>query len=64
MGPSAKFIITGDDTQVDLPKHLPSGLIASIKRLSGVTGIDFVFLDENDVVRHRLVRQIIRAYAK
>jgi len=62
MGPSAKFIITGDDTQVDLPKNQPSGLLPSVKRLTGIPGIDFVFLDKSDVVRHRLVKQIIEAY--
>lgn len=62
MGPSAKFIITGDDTQVDLPKTQPSGLLPAVKRLTGIPGIDFVFLDTSDVVRHRLVKQIIQAY--
>ncbi|MBK5284793.1 MAG: PhoH family protein [Bacteroidia bacterium] len=64
MGPSAKFIVTGDITQIDLPAHQPSGLIEATKLLKGVKGIDFVHLDAQDVVRHRLVRDIIEAYNK
>jgi phosphate starvation-inducible PhoH-like protein len=64
MGPSAKFIVTGDITQVDLPKQQPSGLIASIKILKGIEGISFIYLDATDVVRHRVVRDIIHAYGK
>lgn len=64
MGASAKFIVTGDVTQVDLPKHQPSGLIHAIKLLENVEGINFIKLDENDVIRHRLVKKIIDAYAK
>ncbi|MEO6884233.1 MAG: PhoH family protein [Bacteroidia bacterium] len=62
MGSSAKFVITGDVTQVDLPKNQPSGLINAIKILENVEGIDFVFLDENDVIRHKLVKKIILRY--
>jgi phosphate starvation-inducible PhoH-like protein len=64
MGPSAKFIVTGDVTQIDLPKHQPSGLVQAIKILSNVKGIDFIYLDAQDVVRHRLVKEIIEAYNK
>ncbi len=64
MGPSAKFIVTGDVTQIDLPRNQPSGLIQSIKLLKSIKGIDFIHLDESDVVRHRLVRDIIHAYGK
>ena len=64
MGPSAKFIVTGDITQIDLPSHQPSGLVEAIHILKGVKGIDFVYLDAQDVVRHRLVRDIIDAYSK
>lgn len=64
MGKSAKFIITGDVTQVDLPGHQVSGLIESIKLLKGVKGISFVKLDERDVIRHRLVKKIIHAFDK
>jgi len=62
MGPSAKFIVTGDVTQIDLPRNQPSGLVQAIKILSNVKGIDFVYLDAGDVVRHRLVKEIIEAY--
>lgn len=64
MGPSAKFIVTGDTTQVDLPKYQPSGLIQATHLLKNIDGIEFVTLDATDVVRHRLVRDIIYAYDK
>lgn len=63
MGPSAKFIVTGDVTQIDLPRNQPSGLIQALKLLKGINGIDMIYLNETDVVRHRLVRDIITAYA-
>ena len=62
MGPSAKFIVTGDITQIDLPRNQPSGLIQAIKILSNIKGVDFIYLDSGDVVRHRLVKEIIEAY--
>lgn len=62
MGKSAKFVVTGDITQIDLPKHQSSGLVQSQKLLDGIKGIDFVLLDERDVVRHQLVIKIIKAY--
>ena len=62
IGPSAKAVITGDLTQIDLPKNQKSGLIKSSKILRNIEGIAFIQLDEADVVRHRLVKQIIRAY--
>jgi phosphate starvation-inducible PhoH-like protein len=64
MGQSAKFMITGDVTQVDLPKNQPSGLTQAIKLLSNIKGIDFIYLDESDVIRHHLVKKIINAYEK
>ena len=64
MGPSAKFIVTGDMTQVDLPVKQPSGLIQATRILKDIKGIDFIYLDASDVVRHRLVRDIIKAYEK
>lgn len=64
MGPSAKFIVTGDVTQIDLPKSQPSGLLQAIKLLDKVEGITFVHLTGQDVVRHRLVKNIIEAYSK
>jgi phosphate starvation-inducible PhoH-like protein len=62
MGMSAKFVITGDVTQVDLPKHQKSGLIKSLNILKGIDGISMVYLDENDVLRHRLVKRITKAF--
>ncbi|MBW6484380.1 MAG: PhoH family protein [Vicingaceae bacterium] len=64
MGKSAKFVINGDPSQVDLPKNQPSGLVQALKVLSGVEGISFVKFDEKDVMRHQLVKQIIFAYKK
>jgi phosphate starvation-inducible PhoH-like protein len=62
IGPSAKAIITGDLTQIDLPKNQKSGLFKASKILKNIEGIAFIQLDEADVVRHRLVKHIIRAY--
>ena len=62
MGISAKFIITGDDTQIDLPKNQKSGLIYARKNLQTIKEISFVKLDSKDVIRHKLVRKIIKAY--
>ncbi len=62
MGKSARFIITGDITQIDLPRHQVSGLLTAVKILNHIKGIDFVFLNERDVVRHELVTRIIEAY--
>lgn len=64
IGSSAKAVITGDMTQVDLPKNQRSGLIKASKILRNVDGIGFIQLDEADVVRHKLVKLIIRAYDK
>lgn len=64
IGPNAKAIITGDLTQVDLPKNQRSGLIKASRILKNIDGIAYVELDEADVVRHRLVKKIIRAYDK
>lgn len=63
MGKSSKFIITGDITQIDLPNKQPSGLLQALEILQDVKGIDFILLDEKDVVRHKLVTRIIKAYA-
>ena len=62
MGKSAKFIITGDETQIDLPSKQPSGLLESLKVLKGVKGISVIKLDDKDVIRHELVKKIIKAY--
>ncbi|HEX8725384.1 MAG TPA: PhoH family protein [Gemmatimonadaceae bacterium] len=63
LGVNSKVVITGDKTQVDLPKREESGLLQVERILTGIDGIAFQYFDESDVVRHRLVRQIIRAYA-
>jgi phosphate starvation-inducible PhoH-like protein len=57
-------VITGDKTQIDLRNREDSGLLQVERILPGIEGIGFHYLDESDVVRHRLVRDIIRAYAK
>ena len=64
MGKTAKFIITGDATQIDLPHKQPSGLLQAMRILHGIKGIDFITFDTSDVIRHRLVKQIIIAYEK
>ncbi len=64
IGPNAKAIITGDLSQVDLPKNQRSGLIKASRILKNIEGIAHIELDEEDVVRHRLVKAIIRAYDK
>ena len=62
MGKSAKFIVTGDITQIDLPSKQPSGLLQAMYVLKDVEGISFIYLDDKDVVRHKLVTKIIQAY--
>lgn len=64
IGPNAKAIITGDPTQIDLPRNQFSGLQKAINILGNIDGIAHVTLDEEDVVRHRLVKAIIKAYDK
>lgn len=62
MGRNAKFIITGDQSQIDLPRNQKSGLIIAVNRLQDVEGIEVVKLTASDVVRHKLVKQIIEAF--
>jgi phosphate starvation-inducible PhoH-like protein len=64
LGMGSKAIITGDITQTDLPRKKDSGLISVPYILRGIEGISFVYLDQRDVVRHRLVREIITAYER
>lgn len=64
IGPNAKAIITGDLTQVDLPKNQRSGLGKAVRILQNISGIAHIQLNESDVVRHRLVRHVIKAYEK
>ncbi|NVJ45518.1 MAG: PhoH family protein [Cytophagia bacterium] len=64
MGPNSKVIVTGDKSQVDLPRHQHSGLAEAVRLLRKVKGIATVELDTKDVVRHKLVKEIINAYDK
>lgn len=64
MGRSAKFMVTGDITQIDLPKNQASGLIQAARILGHIHGIEFIYLDDRDVIRHKLVTRIIAAYGK
>jgi phosphate starvation-inducible PhoH-like protein len=62
MGPSAKFIVTGDVTQIDLPKKNMSGLHNALRILDDIPGIEIIYLTGEDVVRHKLVKRILKAY--
>ncbi|MCK5821789.1 MAG: PhoH family protein [Bacteroidales bacterium] len=62
MGEHAKFIITGDVTQVDLPKQVPSGLLHAKDLLSKIEGIAMIEFDQKDIIRHKLVQKIVQAY--
>lgn len=64
LGAASRAIITGDITQTDLPVREQSGLVQARDILEGVDGIDFVYFDERDVIRHRLVKDIIKAYER
>ena len=62
MGVSSKFIMTGDTTQIDLPRKIDSGLLMAMRILSHIEGISIIKFDERDIVRHKLVKRIVRAY--
>ena len=62
MGMNAKFMVTGDPGQVDLPKKVNSGLREAIKILSNKRGIKIIYLDDKDVIRHPIVKKVIDAY--
>ena len=64
MGRNAKFVITGDITQIDLPRNQRSGLVQATQLLKNIEGISVIQLDNSDVIRHRLVTKIIQAYDK
>ncbi len=64
MGHGSKMIVTGDDSQTDLPEDTPSGLIDALTRLSGIKGLATIRLEREDIVRHRLVQNIVQAYAR
>jgi phosphate starvation-inducible PhoH-like protein len=62
MGQNSKIIVTGDITQVDLPRTMRSGLIDAVNRLRNIPRLAIVHLDQNDIVRHPLVQRIVQAY--
>lgn len=62
MGVSSRFIMTGDTTQIDLPKRSESGLLQAMRILVDIEGISIIRFDERDIVRHKLVKRIVRAY--
>ncbi|MFI3267913.1 MAG: PhoH family protein [Rikenellaceae bacterium] len=62
MGASAKFIVTGDTSQIDLPRKSDSGLIPAVEKLNNIKGIAVVELDSTDIVRHALVKEIVKAF--
>jgi len=64
MGLNTKFIVTGDETQIDLPRRSDSGLLQALRILRGIDDIAVVKFDEKDIVRHKLVRDIVKAYEK
>jgi len=64
MGMNTKFIVTGDETQIDLPHRGDSGLIQAMRILKGIDDISIVRFNEKDIVRHKLVREIVKAYEK
>jgi phosphate starvation-inducible PhoH-like protein len=64
LGLNSRVVITGDKTQIDLPRRDDSGLLQVERILSGIEGIALIYLTSSDVLRHRLVKDIIRAYAR
>ncbi len=62
MGWNTKMIVTGDMTQVDLPREQKSGLVEALKILNGIEGISIINLNQKDIVRHKLVTRIVNAY--
>src|SRR5688500_781243 len=64
LGFGSKAVVTGDITQIDLPNARMSGLVEALKIVKDVEGLGFVYFDDKDVVRHKLVQQIVKAYEK
>jgi phosphate starvation-inducible PhoH-like protein len=62
MGAGTKIVVSGDTTQIDLPRPSASGLVDAVHRLRGIEGISIVQMSKSDIVRHRLVQEIVRAY--
>jgi phosphate starvation-inducible PhoH-like protein len=64
LGHDSKMIVTGDTTQVDLPANQESGLVDALEKLRGIKGIASVELERGDIVRHRLVQNVVNAYER
>jgi phosphate starvation-inducible PhoH-like protein len=64
MGKNAKFIVTGDVTQIDLPDKRDSGLLRAVDLLKDIKGISLVYFDSRDIIRHKLVKYIVEAYGR
>jgi phosphate starvation-inducible PhoH-like protein len=64
LGSDSKCVVTGDHTQIDLPANKRSGLVEALQALRNVDGIDFVYFNEQDVIRHELVKKIVNAYRR
>ncbi len=64
MGHGSKMIVTGDDSQIDLPDETMSGLLDAKQRLGGIKGLAMVVLDRGDIVRHHLVQNVVEAYGR
>lgn len=64
MGPNAKFLVTGDPGQIDLPRRVISGLKEALLVLKATKGIGMVYLDDKDVIRHQLVKEVVEAYKR
>jgi phosphate starvation-inducible protein PhoH and related proteins len=64
MGKTAKFIVTGDITQIDLPDPHDSGLVKAVELLAGISGISVIYFDSRDIIRHKLVKYIVEAFRK
>ena len=64
MGSNSKIVVTGDTTQLDLPTHVPCGLTDAAERLTGLSSVEVVRMTSSDIVRHRLVGEIVQAYDK
>jgi phosphate starvation-inducible PhoH-like protein len=62
MGKNAKFIVTGDITQIDLPRKEDSGLVTTLKLLKGIPDIAVIYFDTRDIIRHKLVKYIVNAF--
>jgi phosphate starvation-inducible PhoH-like protein len=64
LGFGSKAVVTGDITQIDLPQPRTSGLVEALRIVKDIEGIGFIYFDDRDVVRHKLVQQIVKAYDK